>query len=79
MAKKEKKSVKKGKKIRKGRKHESVKSHKMYEVKGSELVRKRKPCPRCGEGTWLSNHKNRAYCGRCNYTLFEKTSKDSAS
>jgi small subunit ribosomal protein S27Ae len=70
---KEKKAGRKGKKVRKGRKHESVKTHSMYELKGSELARKRKPCPRCGEGTWLSIHKNRAYCGRCSYTLFERS------
>ena len=67
-----KKVEKKGKKVRTGRKHESVKTHAFYEIKGSELSRKRKHCPRCGEGTWLANHKSRAYCGRCGYTLFEK-------
>lgn len=58
----------KGKKIRKGRKHQSVKIYQFYEVKGNSLERKRKFCPRCGEGTVLSSHKNRAYCGRCGYT-----------
>ncbi|MBU0530269.1 MAG: 30S ribosomal protein S27ae [Nanoarchaeota archaeon] len=67
-----KKVVKKPKKIRKGRKHESIKPNKIYEVNGDQLVKKRKACPRCGDGTWLSNHKNRAYCGRGGYTIFEK-------
>jgi small subunit ribosomal protein S27Ae len=71
MGKKEKKAVKKGKKIRKGRKHKSDLQYKFYEVKGSELVRKKKPCPRCGPGNWLSEHHNRVYCGRCSYTEFK--------
>jgi small subunit ribosomal protein S27Ae len=70
MAKKEKKTRKKGKKIRKGRKHESVKIWQKYEVKGESLSRKNKFCPRCGEGTWLSRQKNRLYCGKCGYTSF---------
>jgi len=68
-----KKVKKKPKKIRKGRKHETVKPHTLYEIKGTEAVRKKKACPRCGNGTWLAFHKNRAYCGRCGYTVFEKT------
>ncbi len=67
-----KKVEKKGKKVRTGRKHEKTATYKFYEVKGSELVRKKKACPRCGPGTWLASHKGRLYCGRCNYTLFGK-------
>ena len=72
MGKKEKKADRKGKKGRKGRKHQSVKVHTFYEVKDGSLMRKSKFCPRCGDGTWLSAHKNRAYCGRCGYTELEK-------
>jgi small subunit ribosomal protein S27Ae len=68
---KEKKVEKKGKKIRKGRKHENVEIYKFYDAKGQTLVRKKKPCPRCGPGTWLAEHKGRLYCGRCKYTIFE--------
>ena len=71
-SKKEKKIEKKGKKVRKGRKHSSVKVHQLYEIKGDVLARKRKPCPRCGPGVLLSEHKNRLYCGRCSYTEFLK-------
>lgn len=70
MAKKEKKTRKKGKKVRKGRKHESVKIWQKYEVKGETISRKNKFCPRCGEGVWLSKQKNRLYCGKCGYTSF---------
>ncbi|UCC91452.1 MAG: 30S ribosomal protein S27ae [Candidatus Aenigmatarchaeota archaeon] len=70
MAKKEKKTRKKGKKVRKGRKHESVKIWQKYEVKGETVSRKNNFCPRCGEGVWLSKQKNRLYCGKCGYTSF---------
>jgi small subunit ribosomal protein S27Ae len=68
MAKKEKKTRKKGKKVRKGRKHESLKVSKYYEVRGESLGRNRDFCPRCGPGVWLSRHKGRLYCGKCGYT-----------
>lgn len=70
MAKKEKKTRKKGKRIRKGRKHESVKIWQKYEVRGENVSRKNNFCPRCGEGVWLSRQKNRLYCGKCGYTSF---------
>lgn len=72
MGKKEKKAVKKGKKARKGRKHESTKQHKFYSLKSGAAERLKKPCPRCGPGTWLAGHKGRLYCGRCSYTEFER-------
>ncbi|MBI4173531.1 MAG: 30S ribosomal protein S27ae [Candidatus Aenigmarchaeota archaeon] len=70
--KKDKKVEKKGKKIRKGRKHSNVKRHAYYQISGDAIVRKKKPCPRCGPGILLSEHKNRLYCGRCSYTEFMK-------
>jgi len=72
------KSQSEGKKARKGRKHESMSPKDFYEAKGSELSRKRKPCPRCGEGTWLAQHKGRAYCGKCGYTVFEGKSSNAS-
>jgi len=60
------------KKERTGRKHESLKSWQYYDVTGDTVQRKRKPCPRCGPGTMLSEHKNRVYCGRCGYTQIQK-------
>ncbi len=69
---KEKKVERKGKRIRKGRKHESVRISKLYTLKGTQLIRNRRACPRCGAGTWLAAHKARLYCGRCAYTEFEK-------
>ena len=70
MGKKEKKTRKKGKRERRGRKHESVKIWQKYELRGEEVSRKNKFCPRCGEGVWLSEQKDRSYCGKCGYTSF---------
>ncbi|MCK5023503.1 MAG: 30S ribosomal protein S27ae [Candidatus Aenigmarchaeota archaeon] len=67
---KEKKAKQKGKKQRTGRKHESIKIWQKYEISGDSVTRKNKFCPRCGEGTMLSNQKNRLYCGKCGYTSF---------
>ncbi len=70
---KEEKKERGGKKARTGRKHESTKSYKYYTVKGgTEAVRAKKSCPRCGPGTILAAHNNRSYCGRCGYTEFQK-------
>lgn len=75
-SKKGKKAKIKGKKQRTGRKHESQKEHQFYSTEGDKLKRKKKPCPRCGAGTWLAEHQGRLYCGRCHYTEFEKKSED---
>ena len=69
---KEKKVRTKEKVKRTGRKHESLKIWEYYEVKDGSLSRKRRHCPRCGPGSFLSEHKKRKYCGRCGYTEFEK-------
>ncbi len=76
MAKKKKTVKRKEKKQRTGRKHESQQQHKFYEIKDGKLERKRQPCPRCGDGTWLANHKNRLYCGKCGYTEFKEIKKE---
>jgi small subunit ribosomal protein S27Ae len=72
---KEKKVRKREKKKRTGRKHSSIKIWKYYEIREGSLTRKRNPCPRCGPGTFLSEHKDRLYCGRCGYTQIEKKEK----
>ena len=38
-----------------------------YEVKGEELVRKNKTCPKCGPGVFMAPHKGRTACGKCGY------------
>ena len=70
---------KKGRKVRKrekkqrtGKKHLTPEIWKQYSVSGDSLTRKARSCPRCGSGTTLSQHKNRAYCGKCGYTELKK-------
>ncbi len=46
--------------------------YKYYEIKGEKVVRKRKFCPRCGEGVFLAEHRDRLSCGKCGYTEFKK-------
>ena len=43
-----------------------------YSASGDKLERKNKMCPKCGDGTFLAAHKNRAHCGKCGYTEFQK-------
>lgn len=39
-----------------------------YKVEGETLARTRKPCPKCGAGVFLAEHKNRFTCGNCSFT-----------
>lgn len=41
--------------------------YKNYQVSGGSLKRLNKSCPKCGAGIFLANHKDRLYCGKCNY------------
>lgn len=43
---------------------------KKYKINGGKLE-KAKSCPRCGEGTFMAQHKDREYCGGCHYTEFK--------
>lgn len=67
-----KEAKRKDRKQRTGRKHESVGPKKIYVLESGKLTRNKKPCPRCGPGTWLGAHKARSYCGKCGYTIFDK-------
>ncbi len=46
-----------------------------YEVSDGTLVRKKKTCPKCGDGVFLAEHKDRSSCGTCGYTEFAKKEK----
>ncbi len=46
--------------------------YKLYESKGEKLERKRKFCPKCGEGVYMASHADRDTCGKCGYTEFRK-------
>lgn len=43
----------------------------LYEVEDGELEKKRRNCPKCGEGVFLAVHENRLSCGKCGYTEFK--------
>ncbi|MBU2561105.1 MAG: 30S ribosomal protein S27ae [Nanoarchaeota archaeon] len=59
----------------KEKKKKSSQKYKQYEVKGSDLKRKNKFCPKCGVGVFLAAHNNRLTCGKCGYTEFLKKEK----
>jgi len=46
---------------------------KLYTVSGNSVKRNKKSCPKCGEGYFLAEHKDRLTCGKCSY--MEKTRK----
>jgi small subunit ribosomal protein S27Ae len=61
----------------KGKAHPN-KVYKSYKVEGESVSRLRKSCPKCGEGVFLSQHKDRVTCGKCGYTEFSKKEKPEA-
>ena len=42
-----------------------------YSLSGNKAERKRN-CPRCGDGYFLGDHKDRFYCGNCHYMEVKK-------
>jgi len=48
------------------------KKWKAYKVSGDTVTRQRSSCPKCGEGVFLAQHKDRKSCGKCGYTEFTK-------
>lgn len=55
-----------------GKKGSSPSVYKYYKVEGSKLTKLRKICSRCGKGVFMSTHKNRHTCGKCNLTEFNQ-------
>ena len=45
---------------------------KAYTITGNTITRRLKSCPKCGEGVFLAQHKDRMSCGKCGYTEFAK-------
>lgn len=43
----------------------------LYEVQEGKVMRKRKMCPKCGDGIFMAEHTNRLSCGKCGYTEFK--------
>ena len=55
----------------KEKKHSNM-AYTAYKIEGGRVVRARRSCPKCGQGTFLAAHKSREACGRCGYTEFKK-------
>ncbi len=43
----------------------------LYDTSGG-LKRKSKFCPKCGQGIFMAQHKDRYTCGKCGYSEFVK-------
>jgi ubiquitin-small subunit ribosomal protein S27Ae len=43
----------------------------VFKVEGDKIVRQRRSCPKCGDGVFLADHKDRLSCGKCGYTEFK--------
>jgi ribosomal protein S27AE len=53
-----------------------VKQSKFFKVKEKSIERIGRICDRCGEGTFMAEHKEkngkkRYYCGKCHLTIWE--------
>lgn len=68
--KKKKKDTKKNKKKHK-KKKVKLAILKYYKVEGGKVVRLRQMCRVCPPGTFLAEHQDRLYCGRC-HTPYQK-------
>lgn len=42
-----------------------------YSIKDGKLERK-PSCPKCGASIFMAEHKDRLYCGKCQFTEFKK-------
>lgn len=47
----------------------------LYDISGG-LKRKNKSCPKCGQGTFLAQHKDRLTCGKCGYMEKREAAKE---
>ena len=65
--KKKKQTTKKAKK-KHVHKKEKLRILKCYKVDGEKVVRLRRMCEVCPPGTFLAEHEDRVYCGRCRST-----------
>jgi len=45
----------------------------LYEVQGDKLIRKKRTCPKCGDGVFMAEHADRLSCGKCGYTEFKQS------
>ena len=43
----------------------------IFKIEGDKITRLRRNCPKCGEGIFLAEHKDRLSCGKCGYTEYK--------
>jgi len=53
-----------------------MKGREIFKVEGDKISRLRRHCPKCGDGFFLADHKDRLSCGKCGYTEFKKIGKE---
>ena len=58
-------------KKKKAKNKKPSKKYTKYKLESNKLVRA-KSCPKCGEGVFLAEHKDRYYCGKCHYVEIKK-------
>ena len=73
-----KKKKQTNKKAKKKHVHKKIKLRilQCYKVDGEKLVRVRKMCDVCPPGTFLADHEDRLYCGRCRTAYTKEGAKD---
>lgn len=54
-----------------------MKKREIFKVEGGKISRLRRHCPKCGDGIFLAEHKDRLSCGNCGYTEFKSGTKKS--
>lgn len=54
----------------------TMKKREIFKIEGNKIVRLRRNCPKCGDGVFLAEHKNRFSCGNCGYTEFKGKKQD---
>ena len=72
---KKKKQTQKKTKKKHLHKKEKLRILKCYKVDGEKVVRLRRMCEVCPPGTFLAEHEDRLYCGRCRSTYAKEGEK----
>ena len=52
-----------------------MKGREVFKVENGKITRLRRHCPKCGDGVFLAEHKNRISCGKCGYTEFKSSGR----
>ena len=51
----------------------------LWALEGDRVMRKRRPCPKCGNGVYMAEHYDRMHCGSCGYTMFKRANAPEAA